>query len=387
MKKSSRSISIFVIIAISLVLALPLSVSAAVGRADIPRILVIVNDISEFDETLVSEFAGQYDIVDAEGINYAALRAYAAFAVPIDVARADRKLCSILQAAYHRANALVYLYGELTISDFKQALKLEQFGAYVNIHDQTGITADQVFTSFGEEQENTAVENIISSSGDLSGNYLIADVAVDEFNSLTMASLAIILDDFCASAIQAMAVIVKSGYNFRSYYNADNYINMDYLLYKDNDETDPDYDYFAVKTNLCTENGYAYNTQSIDVKHALPFTSDEMIDYGPGDINYAGTVSVGLDLGGTFGLSYSFTVNGTPNFNATYSAASDYCTWEIYRPFLGGYLQNNIFSPGSSWASTGTYAGTNVDFKAHFVGGQGHTFDTPWKYVQIRYDY
>ena len=387
MKKSSHLISIFVSIAISLVLVLPFSVNAAAGRVSVPKILVIVNDISEFNEALVSEYAGQYDIIENKAVNYAALKSYTAYAVPINLAKSDRRIADILQAAYAKSNALVYLYGDLTISDFKQAMKLDQFGAYVNIHDQTGITTDKVFTSFGEEQENSAVENIISSSGDQSGHYLIADVAADENNTQVMTSIAVILDDFCGQAIQTMAIIVKSGYNFRSYYNTDNYINMDYLLYKDNDETDPDYDYFAVKTNLCTENGYGYNTQSIDVKHALPFTSDEMIDYGPGDINYAGTVSVGLDLGGTFDLSYSFTVSGTPNINATYSAANDYCTWEIYRPFLGGYLQNNIFSPGSSWASTGTYAGTNVDFKAHFVGGQGHTFDTPWKYVQIRYDY
>jgi hypothetical protein len=47
---------------------------------------------------------------------------------------------------------------------------------------------------------------------------------------------------------------------------------------------------------------------------------------------------------------------------------------------------NELFCLGSSWASTGTYAGIDVKFRAKFDVYADY-FYSPWKSVQIRYDY
>jgi hypothetical protein len=390
MKKQQSHLIVTIIVCLVCVSTISIMTSSAsvISASIVPKLLIIVADMDNFDRSIIVEHEGSYDVMDGRNIDYSSITAYSAYVVAGRLASTDAKLCAKLRNAYNRFNSRVYLHGDITITDYKQTLAINKFGAYTDIYDDSGITLDKVYISFSEEQENTFVENIISSSGSQSDQYLIASVTSDNGRSQEVNNIVIILDDYLRTQIIPMATIVKSGYNFRSYYNTDNYINMDYLLYKDNDETDPTYDYFAVKTNLCTENDSVCDTESIDAKHCLPFSSDEMIDYGPGDITRAGSVSVNLDLGGINGLSYSFEVGGGPTINATYSAANDYCTWDIVRYwFLGDSLENNLFCLGSSWASTGTYAGTNIDFRAEFKAGPGYVFYTPWKYVQIRYNY
>ena len=75
-------------------------------------------------------------------------------------------------------------------------------------------------------------------------------------------------------------------------------------------------------------------------------------------------------------------------YTTTYSATDDYSQWNITKYwFFGGYLRNELFALGSSWASTGTYAGTNVIFRSILENGGGFPYATAEKTVQIRYDY
>ena len=196
-------------------------------------------------------------------------------------------------------------------------------------------------------------------------------------------SIKIITDDFQSNESIKSTTIVKSGFNYRSYLTSSVYANMDFILYRDLSELDPIYDYFAVKTNVYTS---GMSTSRIETEHRLPFSSDELIDYGPGDISKAGTVSVSLNLSGSSSISYSFSVDGKPSIDASINAVDDYCSWIITRHWFFGELVDELFSLSTSWASTGTYAGTNVKFRALFDYGID-SFYSPWTTVQIRYDY
>jgi len=54
---------------------------------------------------------------------------------------------------------------------------------------------------------------------------------------------------------------------------------------------------------------------------------------------------------------------------------------------FGEYLDVSLFKLGSSWASVGTYAGIDIEFKGTLIGPIGSGVETPWKYVYIRYNY
>lgn len=381
MRKISKIACCLLTMFLSTVLILPTQTNAVKKVEPNNKLLVIVENINVFDSSLVASYASKYDIIQYKDINYSTITNYSNYAVPSKFVKTNNKLCNVLKNAFNNYDSRIYIYGEVRISDFKRVLNIKNFGANVNVYDENGSTAKTAFLSFGKEQEYTYIENIISYSNSQTQKNLIATVA--KCDNMIMEYIKIIISDCCKTGIMPMASIVQSGFNYRSYY-CNNYINMDYLLYRDYDEQDPNYDYFAIKTNVSAYGGLA---KEIDVEHRLPYLSDELIDYGPYDINRAGSVSVGLDLGGG-SLSYSFDVGGGPTIDATYNSSVDYCTWKITKYwFFGSYLNNQLFKPGSSWASTGTYAGTDITFRAAFEGPGEMYLWTPWQTVQVRYDY
>ena len=116
-----------------------------------------------------------------------------------------------------------------------------------------------------------------------------------------------------------------------------------------------------------------------------------MIDFDPGDIYRAYSVSASVDMlsptpSGT--VSFDFEVGGGPTIAATYSSDSDYCDWSINQFWLFGQpLDGSLFKLGTSWASYATYAATDVKFRGTLIGPTGVGVNTPWKYVSVRYDY
>ena len=374
---------------LSLIVLMPSYASAS--NITIPKILLIVNDLETFDESVIQKYEGKYEVVDIENLESISKNFYTAYAAPSTSVSLDKNLNKMLKSAFYQYESKIYLYGELTIADYKSMLDIDNFGAYVDALDKNGVAKKKVYQHFSDNQEQMNIENIISYSISNSNDYLIAKVAPDDGINTQEDYLEIILNDFEAlgEISTASTIGVATGFNFRSYWGDYNYINMDYTLYKETDETISGYDYFALVTNLTAETNGQISASSIEAKHSLVYDADEMIDYGPGDISNAGQVSVGLDLSGgsvSGGLSYSFEVNGNPDIEATYSASEDYCSWVVKRGFLAGGIQNNLFKLGTSWASTGTYAKTNVEFRGE-LEANGYEFFTPWEAVEIIYDY
>ncbi len=323
-------------------------------------------------------------LVDAK-TDILSIKTFKAIAVSADTLEHDRELCKAVRNAFENYGARVYLFGDLTINDYKRLIGAERFGADASIFDEKGITKETAFVFLSPEQESNDVFNIISFAKSDERKHMLAKVSDHNKTSadLTAEYIRIIADDFDLNESIKSITIVKSGFNYRSYLTSSVYANMDFILYRDFSELDPDYDYFAIKTNICT---YGYSTSRIEAEHRLPFPSDELIDYGPGDISKADSVSVNLSLCGSSSISYTFSVDGKPSIDASYYAVDDYCTWIINRYWFLGELVNELFSLGSSWASTGTYAGTNVKFRALFNYGID-SFYSPWTTIEIRYNY
>lgn len=383
MKNLLKMICLALVISLSVSILLPVYAAADRVRTANPKILIVVEDFDAVCSS-IPDCGTDYDIMSIDNLDYSTISDYSGYAVPYETAIADAKLCKVLKNAYAKYDSRIYMYGTLTIAGFKDLLDIENFGAEVDIFDANGPTGETAFLSFGEDQVNNCTENIFSYSKSTTQENLIATVYQGE--NVVLEYVRIILEDYNISEHTPMASVVKSGFNYRSYLTGSIYANMDFLLYRDFNEYDPNYDYFAIKTNICT---VGQSTIKIEAEHRMAYSADEMIDYGPGDISRAGSVSVGLDLGSGYGggsLSYTFDVGGGPSIDASFYAASDYCTWNITRYWLFGDLVNELFCLGSSWASTGTYAATNVKFRALFDVYVDSLY-SPWCTVQVRYDY
>ena len=241
-------------------------------------------------------------VISDSRVKVVSLDYYSAIAVQIDLIDNDRNLQEAVRNAYNYNNARIYLFGELTINDYKRVLGIEKFGADAPVFDANGMTSETAFISFGSEQERSDILNMISFSKSDAKNHMLAKVAKSEkiVDGMTNEYIKIITDDFQSNESIKSTTIVKSGFNYRSYLTSSVYANMDFILYRDLSELDPIYDYFAVKTNVYTS---GMSTSRIETEHRLPFSSDELIDYGPGDISKAGTVSVSLNLSGSSSIS------------------------------------------------------------------------------------
>lgn len=84
------------------------------------------------------------------------LNGYKAIALPI----ANESLMGIARTAY-RQGIIVYLYGQLTIRDYKEFLSIENFALTTNLYDSNEIICDRVAQGFDTFFENTEIYNVI----------------------------------------------------------------------------------------------------------------------------------------------------------------------------------------------------------------------------------
>ncbi|WP_461204590.1 hypothetical protein [Clostridium sp. DL1XJH146] len=160
-------------------------------------------------------------------------------------------------------------------------------------------------------------------------------------------------------------------------------LNTDWVLYKDNNEVDKDYDNFTVKTNYeVADYHQLYYYYQLDVTHDLPFSADNIWEWLPADKNEAaGTISVAIP----WALYYNFSLENVIDIDRQGSQASDYGRWIVDND--GAAMANNErFQPSTAWYSTGTYAG--IDSKVTFKFRDGHgNVKSATQNINIRYDY
>lgn len=374
--------------------------TANASEQKLQKLLFILQQSSDLDNIKTSEIidTSSFDIVDFKTIkDYSKkdLTSYQAIAIPYSEARKNAK---ILRSIYE-SGGIIYIYGSLTIADFKKALKLDKFGVTVPIYDPKGHdTSKKAFQYFSDDQEKNDIVNVICLTRE--GQGLLSYIEESDKGYIEPYQFyKAVIDDIQKFGIQqgfkTMGVeIVKSGFGFYSYYwNSRSCTYMDYTLYRNFDESDPTYDYFAISTNVwarCTSTDPLGVISEVTVKHALPYSVDELIDHSPGDIYSAGSVGVSVDVGGvSFGFSYE--LSGNPRIYCNENYTSDVVEWQMLPRLVSPvYLDNKVFKSATSWASTATYAGIDITFNSTTNYGapnlQYPVVGTP-KTVQVRYDY
>ncbi|MGB8452485.1 MAG: hypothetical protein WCD89_09140 [Anaerocolumna sp.] len=144
-------------------------------------------------------------------------------------------------------------------------------------------------------------------------------------------------------------------------------LNADYIMYQNlSEDSDDTYDYFYLKNNveLYTNSGKGCTGNNITVTHTLPFSSDELEDWGPTSSSDDDTFTVSLP----WGVAWTFNAYSNIDIETSGSQANDTVTYEAYNHSLMGYYpfddDNVRIQPGTAWASTGTYAGINTEASA-----------------------
>ncbi|MFT9487837.1 MAG: hypothetical protein ACH0QD_10770 [Tepidibacillus sp.] len=158
-------------------------------------------------------------------------------------------------------------------------------------------------------------------------------------------------------------------------------LNGDYYLYQDLSETDSDVDYFGLDSSMEL---IAYNgatNEFLDIKHSLPFDSDNINYWGPKSSNDSSfTVSF------PFGVSYSWDTSSSVSVETTGSTTDDWADWYVGpRWYQNNLVSPALFRPGTAWTSTGTYAAIDI-----FTNGQVYYNYAPrdiFQDMNYRYDY
>ncbi len=396
--KKYRNYIYFAALLLSVVL-LPFQNCVSASSERLPKLLYIyqtgndpqniqMNELDSFDPNKVA-------LKSVQDYSKNELGNYAAVALPFEQAAIQAK--ALIKA--FNSGTRIYLYGEFTIANLKNVLGIDKFGADVQIYEADGKATDQTaFQYLGEDQEQNDVINVVGLSR--GGNFTLdqiylAYIEASDQNIIEQYQYFRSIFDDVKPFLQennnsVMSIVtVKSQFNIVSYYfNSNSSTHLDYTLYRNYDEQDPTYDYFAIKSNV-----WAYSTDEIsgvDVKHDLPYASDNMLDHGPGSQTYASSVGVSVDMSGGVSLNFSYNLDGGPTINCSPDYTNDIISWTLReRIIFPEELDNEVFKTSSSWASSGTYAGTNIIYRSITNYGPSHQYPVfeSWRTVQVRYDY
>lgn len=320
-----------------------------------------------------------------------------AYATSKDIANID-EVRSILQYAFRRYDARVYIYGNLTISEFKNILDIDLYSIETNIYDENGITDKKANMAFSEEQEENKVQQIISLSKSSKYQSLMAEVPYATYNNLET----IIVNHYLETFVNPMlyATIVQNVFDYRNYgyfgggaFSSYCYLSYDYILYKIEDESVSNYDYFAIRVNATPvydnpDLPEAVVCNQLQMKLSLPYVADHIVEYGPYSSNKANEINVQLGFGaeGVSGsVGFTFAPGTGPSVDTTYTPQDRTVLWKVSKYwFFGSKLNNALYPFGVSWASTGRLAAINISTYVEFSKGDVYS---NWDEVQVRYSY
>ena len=346
-------------------------------------LLIIVEENAIYDLSLVDiDVTISYDIVEVQDILLCNMDDYREVAAPYSM---NNFLSQILIEQYNE-NKKIYLYGEFTIAQFCQVLDLDMYSVEMPIKQNNDI--DTVTMSFRDEYVENEIQNVVALQKNTSDG-MLATIPKNEFNEYDLnLFIKAIVDDVKEETILPRATIVSNNYNIKVYDSHQNYAILDWILYQevenDNNTTS---DYFAIRTNVMLKST-GYNETDIFVNMELPFSTDNYIDSSPGDSTRTTTFNVGLNFGDSIsgGASWSFTMDNAPTIDRSVDTEADRVEWSCEEFFYT--LDGEVFSPGMSWSSRGTYAAVDLEFQGRFYDLVNRQYSyTEWGNVAVRFDY
>ena len=369
--------------------------SASAMTSNINTKLLIILDDSKQKPSFPDEYNDIVEYVYLSDVSMSD-NTHIAYAVTKEIAQ-NEYVNPILKYAYMENDARIYIYGNLTISEFKNIMDIDTYSVLTDIYDENGVIGETAKMSFSKEQEDNKVEQVISLSQNAQYQSLIASVP----NATSEILETIIVSHYADTFVNPMtyATIVKNGFNYRTYANFYSdpvspldfaYLNIDYYLYKIEEEAIANYDYFAIRVNvnpICENTALRWVCEDFQVKLSLPKTNDHIYEYGPYSTNKANNISVQLGFGasGVSGsVGFTFAPGSKPDIKTSFNSTDRTILWKVDRHwFFGASLNNKLYPFGASWASAGRYAAINISSYVNFA----YDHKSSWNDIQVRYSY
>lgn len=348
--------------------------------------LLFVTEENADISTLSAEFSKNsdntyFETASLSKITAETLNSYVAVALPAsEIGMNAAALVDIVRTR-------IYLYGEVTIADYKTATGLEKFTLQIPMLDIDGAQISMAEQFFDETYEQTEVFAVICHGE----NALLGSA---KENAPLAAYLAMILDNYKQFFIpQTRATIIQSGVNYSTAVfggdQVDGVIHMNYVLYREFNEVVADYNYFAIQTNTWATHTKGKLTK-LYTSYDLPNVADSFIETGPASTNRTSEIAFGISVGtGGVGLSFSFPLNTDANIERDEHIVPDsshifgnFVAWTMtpwkWFIFGGSDIGDNKLSCGATWQDKVT--GTNnsihltIEFSGQINGGPDYQY-------------
>lgn len=330
------------------------------------KVLFIVMDEEEKESLQLDceecEFVNDlFDIGIISNINTTEINSYVAVALPYEFVK-NTEICSSIN------NERIYLYGDLTISDYKEKINIDEFALDVKIEDTKGTNISYAKQYLDEEYENTHSFNVICYG---ENNTLLCTIGQD---ASTFSYLFNIIDNFqiiIKSKFQRTTVI-ESKFDFTSSINSQRsygVAHLDYTLYRNYDEQDSTYDYFGIKTKTWITT--SADVKEIKTKYELPEINDNLMETGPASKTSANNLDVSIGFGnggvnGTIGFSVDLS-DYTPNITRTEDYTNDTVEWSLTpKTLLPKSINGATLDCVATWASLSSRNNAAID--VYFTG-------------------
>lgn len=295
----------------------------------------------------------------------------------------------------YRSGVRTYVYGDLTINDYITYTGVADFGTRIPIYDTSkNPTGEFARRLFSNSQQNEKVYQIICEPQN--GAYgLLCTIDKENDGNKIESYLNIIAQNYMDAENTQRATIVASAYdNAHYYYNDKCSVHLTWILYRNYNEEDANYDYFAIESRIW---GSGYQTVKINqttCEHAMYYPSDYIIDSGPASDSSASSISFSLDIGdkGVTGgsIGYNYTLQSSPKITRGTSNYPKSINWTASKRVFGSYLDNDVFQFASSWASTGTIAKMTIKYSNLASGtvlGESVTISSGVQTETVIFDY
>lgn len=380
---------------LTLVLLCSITIPVIAVENDVIDILFVVESVSEQEHIFAYSNIAEYEnnisieVITQSELQSSRIPEIRAIAVPVtiaDVVDVDN---------IYAAGVRVYLYGDLTINDYIEYTGLQDFTSQLPIYEPNGdFSGKYMERGFPESQKNTKQYQIICEPQD-DAYGLLCTIDKQNNGNRIETYMNIIAENYMAANVNQRATIVSSDYDIVHYYFDDNCsVHLSWILYRNYDEEDANYDYFALESRVWGEGSDSLTIGQTTCEHSLVYSTDYMIDSGPESDSSANSVSFSLDVsgegitGGT--IAYNYNLESAPKITRDTSNYPDSVAWTVSKRLLGSSLDNDIFKFATSWASSGSLSRIDVEFSNTASGsllGQSVTMPSGTQTESISFSY
>lgn len=296
------------------------------------KVLFVVADNYEKEnlemQCIENEFESDfYDVEIFSNLNMEKMNSYIAIALPYNLAKGTN-ICKCI------STERIYLYGELTIKEYKEVTSINDFGLDVNINDANGNTYGTARQYLDESFEKINKFNVVC-YGEV--NTLLCSIEGEDIALFKY--LYNVIDNFeiIIQSKMQRATILESKFDFTNDINSQRaygVAHMDYTLYRNYNEEDVNYDYFGIRTKVwVTRRSSSSNVKEMKTKYELPNSNDNMLETGPASSENTGNLNVSIGFGqsglnATIGFSIDLS-SYVPNIVRTEDYTNDIVEWSL----------------------------------------------------------